>query len=62
MKQVGADVAHQRGLPITGTIGVFDQAELKLIDVDEVVDRLKRTTFRASRALFKTLKHSKKDA
>ena len=59
----GRRVAHQRGLSITGTIGVLDQAaELQLIDVDEAVDRLKRTTFRASPALFKRLKQSKKDA
>ena len=59
----GRRVAHQRGLSITGTIGVLDQAaELKLIDVDEAVDRLKRTTFRASPALFKRLKQSTKDA
>ena len=54
-------VARQRGLLITGTIGVLDKAaEIGLIDIDDAVDRLKRTTFRASAALFQKLNEMKK--
>ena len=58
----GRRVARQRGLLITGTIGVLDKAaEMGLIDIDDAVDRLKRTTFRASAALFQKLNELKKD-
>jgi predicted nucleic acid-binding protein len=57
----GRRVAQQRGLSITGTIGVLDKAaESGLINIDEVIDRLKCTTFRGSTALFKELKKTKK--
>jgi len=52
----GRRAARQRGLPITGTIGILDQAAaMGLIDIDTAVERLQRTTFRASAALLKTL-------
>ena len=52
----GRRAARQRGLPITGTIGILDQAAaMGLIDIDTALDRLQRTTFRASTALLKKL-------
>jgi len=52
----GRRAARQRGLPITGTIGILHQAAaMGLIDIDTAVERLQRTTFRASAALLKTL-------
>ena len=52
----GRRAARQRGLPITGTIGILDQgAAMGLIDIDTALDRLQRTTFRASVELFKKL-------
>jgi predicted nucleic acid-binding protein len=47
----GRRTARQRGLPITGTIGILDQAAaLGLIDINTALNRLQGTTFRASPA------------
>ena len=52
----GRRTARQRGLPIIGTIGILDQAAaLGLFDINSALDRLQRTTFRASPALLKKL-------
>jgi predicted nucleic acid-binding protein len=58
----GRRAAHLRGLLITGTIDVLDRAaELGLINIDDAIDRLKRTTFRASTSVFEKLKELRKD-
>lgn len=57
----GRRTARERGLPITGTIAVLDRAAtLGLIDINQALDRLQRTTFRASPALLKKLRELKK--
>jgi predicted nucleic acid-binding protein len=47
-------VAGDRGLRITGTLGVLGEAAARgLIDLAEAIDRLRRTTFQCSPALLK---------
>lgn len=50
------ELARERGLPITGLIGVIDMAiEKSLVDPGAVVERLRATTFRVSNHLLKIL-------
>lgn len=50
------ELARERGLPITGLIGVIDMAiEKSLVDPGAVVERLRATTFRVSDHLLKIL-------
>jgi predicted nucleic acid-binding protein len=52
----GRREATRRGIPITGTLGVLnDAAERRLIDLEVVLDRLGQTTFRASPSLLHEL-------
>lgn len=52
----GRREATRRGIPITGTLGVLnDAAERRLINLAAVVDRLGQTTFRASPAILQEL-------
>ncbi len=47
-------VAEQRGLSVTGTLGVIGEAATRgLVDLTRAIDRLRRTSFRCSPALFK---------
>ena len=47
-------VAGQRGLSVTGTLGVIGEAATRgLVDLTRAIDRLRRTSFRCSPALFK---------
>src|SRR5207249_4429764 len=56
----GRRIARQRGLQITGTIGILDQAATRrLIDINKALDQLQRTTFRASPVLLKKLRELK---
>ena len=49
-------VAQERGLQVTGTLGLLDLAGLRgLIDIPQAVDLLRQTTFRATPALYKLL-------
>ncbi len=49
-------VAAERGLKVTGTLGVLSDAGTRgLIEIPGAVDRLPRTTFRAKPSLFKWL-------
>lgn len=51
----GRAEARRRNLRVTGTLGVFRAAaELGLIDVRDVIDRLKATSFYADDALIKS--------
>ena len=47
-------VAAQRGLRITGTLGVLGEAAARgMVDLPAAIDRLRRTNFRCSPALMK---------
>jgi predicted nucleic acid-binding protein len=47
-------IASQRGLSVTGVLGVIGEAaSLGLVDLTEAIDRLRKTSFRCSPALFK---------
>ena len=47
-------VAAQRGLPVTGILGVLGEgATRSLVELASAIDRLRRTSFRCSPALFK---------
>lgn len=49
-------IAFQRRLSVTGTLGVLNEAgNHNLIDIPEVVNRLRQTTFRAAPGLYKWL-------
>ncbi len=49
-------IASQRGLRVTGTLGVLNEAGIRgLVDISEATDRLRQTTFRASPSLYKWL-------
>ena len=49
-------VARERGLPMTGLIGVLDTAVKRgLVDPDPTVERLRATTFRVSESLLEIL-------
>lgn len=47
-------IAGQRGISVTGTLGIVGEAaERGLVDLKRAIDRLRRTSFRRSPALFK---------
>jgi predicted nucleic acid-binding protein len=49
-------IARQRGLAVTGTLGVLDLAAARgLVDLDDAFDRLARTNFRGSPRLLRSL-------
>ncbi|MFM5981230.1 MAG: DUF3368 domain-containing protein [Sphaerospermopsis kisseleviana] len=53
---LGRKIASDRGLKVTGLLGVLDQAASNnLIDLPSVISRLKKTTFRASSKLLASL-------
>ncbi|HLG16015.1 MAG TPA: DUF3368 domain-containing protein [Blastocatellia bacterium] len=55
-------VATERGLNVTGLLGVLGESATRgLVDLPEVVDRLRQTTFRASLRLLKSLLDRHKD-
>ena len=57
----GVIVARREGLYVTGTLGVLDLAAQRgLVNFDQAVNRLRRTTFRIPEALLDSLmkKHS----
>ena len=57
-ERAGRAVASDFGLKITGTLGVLDVAATEgLVDVTEVIDRLRATSFRASPTLYRWLLH-----
>jgi predicted nucleic acid-binding protein len=52
----GATVALNKGFEVTGTLGVLDlAADRGLVDLVDVLDRLKRTNFRYRQGLFDAL-------
>jgi len=47
-------VAADRGLPITGTLGVVGEAAARgIVDLEAAIDQLTKTSFRYSPALLK---------
>ena len=57
LDEAGArDAAAQRGLRVVGTLGLLDRAAAAgIIDLQEALSRLRRTTFRASPELLESL-------
>jgi predicted nucleic acid-binding protein len=49
-------IARRRGLSVTGVLGVIGAAATRgLLDLTQAIDRLRRTSFRCSPALFKAI-------
>ena len=49
-------VAAERGLAITGLLGLLDRAaDLGLIDMFDAIEKLEKTTFRVSKRLLASL-------
>ena len=56
----GRRVADQHGLSVCGTLGVLDQAASRgMLDLDEALARLRRTSFRASPKLLESLREQR---
>ena len=52
----GTEVARSQGLPVTGTLGILDEASRRqLISLPDVVERLKRTSFRYPKTVVERL-------
>ncbi|MCL2646222.1 MAG: hypothetical protein FWD61_04345 [Phycisphaerales bacterium] len=52
-EQMGRQIAQRNGIAVTGILAVIrDAAVAGLIDIQEVLPRLKRTSFRASLELY----------
>ena len=53
---LGRQVAHSRGLRVTGLLGVLDEAARQnLVDFPKAISLLQETTFRASSQLIQSL-------
>jgi predicted nucleic acid-binding protein len=53
---LGRKIASYRGLKVTGLLGVLDQADYhSLINLPDVISRLRKTSFRASSSLLDAL-------
>jgi len=53
---LGRKIARDRGLKVTGLLGVLEQAASQnLIDLPDVISRLQKTSFRASSLLLNSL-------
>jgi predicted nucleic acid-binding protein len=53
---LGRKIARNRGLKVTGLLGVLEQAASQnLIDLPDVISRLQKTSFRASSSLLNSL-------
>lgn len=51
--RIGVKVALERGLTVTGTLGVLvEAAQADLVEIDHVLAKLKETNFRATPGLF----------
>jgi len=52
----GAEVTRAQGLPVTGTLGILDEAARReLISLPEAVERLKQTSFRYPKTIVERL-------
>ena len=55
-ERVARKVAESYGIPVTGTLGLLNFAGQRgLLNIPQVVERLKRTSFRATPAMYKWL-------
>ena len=66
-KELGADktllddrdareAAKMRSLEVVGTLGILEEAaKRRLVDIEQTVEQLKRTTFRASETLYQSV-------
>ena len=53
---LGRKVARNKGLKVTGLLGILDRAaQQNLVDFSEAIAALKETTFRASSKLIESL-------
>ncbi|MBM3761236.1 MAG: DUF3368 domain-containing protein [Acidobacteria bacterium] len=53
-EKAARQIANHRGLCVTGVLGVIGEAaSLGLVDLTQAIDRLRKTSFRCSPALFK---------
>jgi predicted nucleic acid-binding protein len=56
-EQAGRQEAVRRGLRVAGTLSVLDEAELaRLIDFNEVVAELQKTSFRVSQTVLREIR------
>jgi predicted nucleic acid-binding protein len=52
-ERLGVRLAQQHGLAVTGTLGILVQAAARrLVDMDEAIQRLQRTTFRCTPEMY----------
>jgi predicted nucleic acid-binding protein len=52
-ERLGVRLAQQHGLAVTGTLGILVQAAVRhLVDMDEAIQRLQRTTFRCTPEMY----------
>lgn len=55
-ERAGSAIARRSGLPVTGTLGVLDEAaRRKLISLPDAITRLKATSFRYPKAIVERL-------
>jgi predicted nucleic acid-binding protein len=55
-ERAGAGIARAQGFPVTGTLGVLDEAARRqLISLPKAIERLKRTSFRYPKAVVERL-------
>jgi predicted nucleic acid-binding protein len=55
-ERAGTEIARAHGFPVTGTLGVLDEAARRqLIFLPEAIERLKRTSFRYPKAVVERL-------
>jgi predicted nucleic acid-binding protein len=57
-ERAGARIARQKGLMVTGTLGILLEAERHgLLSIDEALERLAKTNFRRTAQLFEQVKN-----
>jgi predicted nucleic acid-binding protein len=61
-ERLGVRLAQQHGLAVTGTLGILVQAAARrLVDMDEAIRRLQRTTFRCSPEIYERARQSARE-
>jgi predicted nucleic acid-binding protein len=55
-ERAGTEIARAQGFAVTGALGVLDEAaRRRLISLPDVIERLKRTSFRYPKAVVERL-------